>query len=227
MKKQKSYKFRLYPNLDQRILFEKTFGCSRFIWNQMLADRKVHYEKTGESLRNTPAQYKKEFPWLKEVDSLALANVQLNLNKAYKSFFQSGFGFPRFKAKKAAQSYKTNNQKGTVALLDGKVKLPKIGWVKLKVHRQPKGVIKSATVSKTATGKYFVSILCEEESLPLPKTDSNIGIDLGLENFAILSTGEKVGNPRFLISLSQKLAREQKILSRRAQSRQEERKETV
>ena len=217
MKKQKSYKFRLYPNLEQKILFEKTFGCSRFIWNQMLADRKTHYGKTGKPLQNTPAQYKKEFPWLKEVDSLALANVQLNLNKAYKSFFQSGFGFPRFKAKKTAQSYKTNNQKGTIAILDGKVKLPKVGWVKLKVHRQPKGVIKSATVSKTATGKYFISILCEEEILPLPRNNSNLGIDLGLENFAILSTGEKVGNPRlYLTSLSKKLAREQKILSRRA-----------
>ena len=216
MKKQKAYKFRLYPNLEQRILFEKTFGCSRFIWNQMLADKIAHYEKTGEPLKNTPAQYKKEFPWLKEVDSLALANVQLNLNKAYKSFFQSGFGFPRFKSKKAAQSYKTNNQNGTVAILGGKVRLPKIGWVKVKVHRHPKGLIKSATISKTATGKYFISILCEEEIIPLPKTNSNIGIDLGLENFAILSSGEKVGNPKFLTSLSKKLAREQKILSRRA-----------
>ena len=217
MKKRKSYKFRLYPNIDQRILFEKTFGCSRFIWNQMLADRKAHYEKTGESLKNnTPALYKKEFPWLKEVDSLALANVQLNLNKAYKSFYQSGFGFPHYKTKKTAQSYKTNNQKGTIAILDGKVKLPKIGWVKLKVHRQPKGEIKSATISKTVTGKYYISILCEEEIFPLSKTNSNIGIDLGLENFAILSTGEKIKNPRFLISLSKKLTREQKILSRRA-----------
>ena len=216
MKKQKAYKFRLYPNLEQRILFEKTFGCSRFIWNQMLADRIAHYEETGESLKNTPAQYKKDFSWLKEVDSLALANVQLNLNKAYKSFFQSSFGFPRFKSKKAAQSYKTNNQNGTVAILDGKVRLPKIGWVKVKVHRHPKGLIKSATISKTATGKYFISILCEEEIIPLPKTNSNIGIDLGLENFAIFSSGEKVGNPRFLTSLSKKLAREQKILSRRA-----------
>ena len=138
MKKQKAYKFRLYPNLEQKILFEKTFGCSRFIWNQMLADKIAHYEKTGESLNNTPAQYKEEFPWLKEVDSLALANVQLNLNKAYKSFFQSGFGFPRFKSKKTAQSYKTNNQNGTVALLNGKVKLPKIGWVKVKGRLFPK-----------------------------------------------------------------------------------------
>ena len=215
MKKQKAYKFRLYPNLEQRILFEKTFGCSRFIWNQMLADKIAHYEKTGEILKNTPAQYKDEFPWLKEVDSLALANVQLNLNKAYKSFFQSGFGFPRFKSKKTAQSYKTNSQKGLITLLNGKVRLPKIGWVKVKAHRQPKGLIKSATISKNATGKYFISILCEEEILPLPKTNSNLGIDLGLENFAILSTGEKVGNPRYLTSLSKKLIREQRVLSRR------------
>ena len=215
MIRQKSYKFRLYPNLEQKIFFEKTFGCSRFIWNQMLADKISYYKETGELLKNTPAQYKKEFPWLKEVDSLALANVQLNLNKAYKSFFQSKFGFPNFKSKKAAQSYKTNSQKGLITILEGKIRLPKVGWVRLKLHRQPKGVIKSATISKTATGKYFISILCEEEVLPLPKTDSSLGIDLGLENFAILSTGEKVSNPKFLTSLSKRLAREQKVLSRR------------
>ena len=216
MKKQKAYKFRLYPNFEQRILFEKTFGCSRFIWNQMLADRIAHYEKTGESLKNTPAQYKEKFPWLKEVDSLALCNVQLNLNKAYKSFFQSGFGFPKFKSKRAAQSYKTNNQKGAMVLLDGKIKLPKAGWVKVKAHRQPRGLIKSATISRTATEKYFISILYEEEIIPFPKTNSNLGIDLGLENFAIFSSGEKVGNPGFLTSLSKKLVREQKVLSRKA-----------
>ena len=215
MIRQKSYKFRLYPNLEQKIFFKKTFGCSRFIWNQMLADKISYYKETGELLKNTPAQYKKEFPWLKEVDSLALANVQLNLNKAYKSFFQSKFGFPNFKSKKAAQSYKTNSQKGLITILEGKIRLPKIGWVRLNLHRQPKGVIKSTTISKTATGKYFISILCEEEVLPLPKTDSSLGIDLGLENFAILSTGEKVSNPKFLTSLSKRLAREQKVLSRR------------
>ena len=215
MKKQKAYKFRLYPNLEPRILFEKTFGCSRFIWNQMLADRIAYYEKTGEFLKNTPAQYKEEYPWLKEVDSLALCNVQLNLNKAYKTFFRKGLGFPRFKSKKAAQSYKTNNQKGAMVLLDGKIKLLKAGWVRVKAHRQVKGLIKSATISKTATGKYFISILCEEEILPLPKTKSSLGIDLGLEHFVILSTGEKVDNPKFLTSLSKKLAKEQKVLSRR------------
>ena len=182
----------------------------------MLADKIKHYEETGQILKNTPAQYKKTYPWLREVDSLALCNVQLNLNKAYKSFFQSGFGFPKFKTKKTAQSYNTNYEKGSVVLLDGKIRLPKVGWVKVKVHRQLKGIVKSATVSKTATGKYFISILCEEEILPLPKTDSSIGIDLGLENFAILSTGEKIDNRRFINQLSKKLAKEQKILSRKA-----------
>jgi len=182
----------------------------------MLADKIKHYEETKETLYNTPAQYKKEFPWLKEVDSLALANVQLNLQTAYNNFFRSGFGFPKFKKKSHRQSYKTNNQKGSIALLNRKVKLPKIGWVYVKAHRQISGVIKSATISMTPTGKYYISILCETEISPLPKTNSSVGVDLGISDFAILSTGEKITNPRFLSSLSKKLAREQKILSRRA-----------
>ena len=215
--RQKSYKFRLYPTEEQKVIFAKTFGCSRFIWNQMLADKIAYYEKTGKTLKNTPAQYKKEYPWLKEVDSLALCNVQLNLQQAYKNFFQSKFGFPRFKSKKKAykESYKTNNNNGNIEVYNNKVKLPKIGWVRLKQHRNITGLIKSATISKTATGKYFISILCETEILPFKKTNSNVGIDLGLSHFAILSSGEKIENPRFLVRSSRKLAREQKILSRR------------
>ena len=214
--RQKSYKFRLYPNQEQKQLFAKTFGCSRAIWNMMLADKIKHYEDTKENLYNTPAQYKKEFPWLSEVDSLALANVQLNLRTAYKNFFQSGFGFPKFKKKSHRQSYKTNNNNGNIALENGYVKLPKVGWVKVKAHRQINGVIKSATISMTPTGKYHISILCEVEIDSLPKTNSSIGIDLGVSDFAILSTGEKIGNKRFLSKLSKKLVKEQKILSRRA-----------
>ena len=215
--RQKSYKFRLYPTEEQKVIFAKTFGCSRFIWNQMLADKIAYYKETGKTLNNTPAQYKKEFPWLKEVDSLALCNVQLNLQQAYKNFFQSKFGFPRFKSKKKAykESYKTNNNNGNIEVYNNKVKLPKIGWVRLKQHRNITGLIKSATISKTATGKYFISILCETEILPFKKTNSNVGIDLGLSHFAILSTGEKIENPRFLVRSSNKLAKEQKILSRR------------
>ena len=220
----KPYKFRLYPNQKQIMMFEKTFGCTRFIWNQMLADKIAYYEKTGKTLKNTPAQYKKEYPWLKEVDSFALCNVQLNLQKAYQSFFKnkSHFGFPKFKSKKRdyKQSYKTNSNKGNIELCDGGIKLPKVGWVRFKQHRKIKGVIKSATISKTATGKYYISILCEVEIEEnniknFPKTNSSIGIDLGLEHFVILSTGEKIENPRFLVSASKKLRKEQKILSRR------------
>ena len=214
--RQKSYKFRLYPNQEQKQLFAKTFGCSRAIWNMMLADKIKHYEETKETLYNRPSQYKKEFPWLKEVDSLALCNVQLNLQTAYKNFFRSGFGFPKFKKKTHRQSYKTNNNNGNIALGNGFVKLPKVGWVKVKAHRQINGVIKSATISMTPTSKYHISILCETEITPLPKTNSSVGIDLGISDFAILSTGEKIGNKRFLSKLSKKLAKEQKRLSRRA-----------
>ena len=218
----KAYKFRLYPNQEQKQLFAKTFGCSRAIWNMMLADKIKHYEDTKEPLYNTPAQYKKEFPWLKEVDSLALCNVQLNLQSAYKNFFQSGFGFPKFKKKSHRQSYKTNNNNGNIALGHGFVKLPKVGWVKVKAHCQVNGIIKSATISMTPTGKYHISILCETEIASLPKTNSSIGVDLGISDFAILSTGEKITNPRFLASLSKKLAKEQKRLSRRALVAQKE-----
>lgn len=212
----KSYKFRLYPNEGQKQLFAKTFGCSRAIWNMMLADKIKHYKETKETLYNTPAQYKKKFPWLREVDSLALCNIQLNLQTAYKNFFQSGFGFPKFKKKSHRQSYKTNNNNGSIALENGHVKLPKVGWVRVKAHRQINGIIKSATISMTPTGKYYVSILCETEIAPLAKTNSSIGVDLGISDFAILSTGEKIGNRRFLTQSSKKLAKEQKILSRRA-----------
>lgn len=182
----------------------------------MLSDKIAHYKETGKSLAPTPAKYKKDNHWLKEVDSLASANAQVNLNKAYKDFFNKNKGFPNFKKESHGQSYTMNNQKGTIDLQDGKVKLPKIGWVELINHRPISGKIKSATISMTTTGKYYISILCETIILPLPKMGSNVGIDLGLENFAILSTSEKVGNEKFLNSLSRKLAKEQKILSRRA-----------
>lgn len=131
--RQKSYKFKLYPTEEQMMMFEKTFGCSRFIWNQMLADKIAYYKETGQTLKNTPAQYKNDYPWLKEVDSLALCNVQLNLQQAYQLFFENKahFGFPNFKSKNkmSHQSYKTNNQNGKIRLSNdnNKIKLPKVG----------------------------------------------------------------------------------------------------
>ena len=220
----KAYKFRIYPTEEQEIFFAKTFGCVRKVYNLMLDNRKKAYEEVKNDPSKkmafpTPAKYKKEFPFLKEVDSLALSNAQLNLDKAYKNFFRDkSVGFPRFKSKKnPVQSYTTNNQNGTVALIDSKfIKIPKLkSLVRIKLHRQPKGMIKSATISRHASGKYYISLLCKEEINELPKTNSAIGIDLGITDFAILSDGQKIDNHKFTSKMEKKLKREQRKLSRR------------
>ena len=225
MERLKAYKFRIYPTEEQEIFFAKSFGCVRKVYNLMLSDRMKSYEKTkNDSSKKinfpTPAKYKKDFPFLKEVDSLALANAQLNLDKAYKNFFRDkSVGFPRFKSKKnPVQSYTTNNQNGTISLFDNKfIKLPKIkSLVRIKLHRQPKGTVKSATVSRRSSGKYYISLLCKEEINELPKTNSAIGIDLGITNFAIISDGQKIDNNKFTSKMAKKLKREQRKLSRRA-----------
>ena len=221
----KAYKFRIYPTEEQEIFFAKSFGCVRKVYNLMLSDRMKSYEKTkNDSSKKinfpTPAKYKKDFPFLKEVDSLALANAQLNLDKAYKNFFRDkSVGFPRFKSKKnPVQSYTTNNQNGTISLFDNKfIKLPKIkSLVRIKLHRQPKGTVKSATVSRRSNGKYYISLLCKEEINELPKTNSAIGIDLGIIDFVSLSDGQKIDNNKFTSKMAKKLKREQRKLSRRA-----------
>lgn len=214
----KAYKFRLYPNNLQKEYFAKCFGCTRFIYNQMLADRIEHYKQTGEMLKNTPAQYKEEYPWLKEVDSLALANAQLNLEKAYKNFFRDkSVGFPKFKSRKKNRlSYTTNNQNGTISIKDDYIKLPKLkSKVKIKQHRQLNGKVKSATISKTPANNYYISILVEEEIKPLPKTDTKIGIDLGIKDFAITSNGGIYENPKWLRKSEKRLTKLQKDLSRK------------
>ncbi|BDP79957.1 IS200/IS605 family element RNA-guided endonuclease TnpB [Enterococcus faecium] len=225
MEQLKAYKFRIYPTEEQEIFFAKSFGCVRKVYNLMLDDRKKAYEEVkNDSSKKmtfpTPAKYKKEFPFLKEIDSLALANAQLNLDKAYKNFFRDkSVGFPRFKSKKnPVQSYTTNNQNGTVALIDSKfIKVPKLkSLVRIKLHRQPKGIIKSATISRHSSGKYYISLLCKEEVRELPKSNSAVGIDLGIIDFAILSDGQKIDNNKFTSKMEKKLKREQRKLSRRA-----------
>ena len=213
----KGYRYRLYPNKEQQEYFAKCFGCVRFIYNRMLSDKIEYYKETKQKLNNTPAQYKKEFPWLKEVDSLALANAQMNLQTAYNNFFKRPeVGFPKFKSKKNYYySYTTNNQGGNIYVSDRYIKLPKIGLVRVKKHRDFEGIIKSITVSKTPSGKYFVSILvdCEEQE-KLPKSENEIGIDLGIKEFAITSDGEMVENPKYLRKSEKKLIKLQKDLSR-------------
>ena len=214
----KAYKYRIYPNKEQQKYFAKTFGCTRFIYNQMLADKIEYYKKTGETLNNTPAHYKKEYPWLKEVDSLALANAQMNLNKAYMNFFRDkSVGFPKFKSKKKNRhSYTTNNQKGTIYIEDGYIKLPKLkSMIKIVQHRQFDGEIKSCTVSKTPTNKYYISILVDEDIKQLPKSNNKVGIDLGIADFAITSDGEVFENPKWLRKSEKRLAKLQRDLSRK------------
>ena len=225
MEQLKAYNFRIYPTEEQAIFFAKTFGCVRKVYNLMLDERIKAYEvmknDPSQKLKKpTPAKYKNDYPYLKEVDSLALANAQLNLDKAYNNFFRDkSVGFPNFKSKSSpVQSYTTNNQNGTISLVDNKfIKLPKLkSLVRIKLHRQPQGKIRSATISRHASGNYSLSLLCKEEIPELSKTNAAVGIDLGITDFAILSDGQKIDNHRFTAEMEQKLKREQRKLSRRA-----------
>lgn len=217
----KAYKFRLYPNREQEIYFSKCFGSVRFIYNKMLNDKIEYYKKNNKMLNTTPAQYKKEYIWLKEVDSLALANAQINLDKAYKNFFRDkSVGFPKFKSKKINYySYTTNNQNGTIYIVDSKyIKLPKLKTlVRIKQHRQiPKdGKIKSVTISKNPSDKYYVSILVEQEIKELSKNEFMIGVDLGLTDFATTSDGVKYSNPKWLRKQENKIKKLQRELSKK------------
>ena len=214
----KTYKFRLYPNKEQQEYFAKCFGSTRFIYNQMLADKIEYYKKTGKTLNNTPAQYKKEYPWLKEVDSLALANAQINLNKAYRNFFKDkSVGFPKFKSKKRNRhSYTTNNQNGTIYIEDEYIKLPKLkSMIKIVQHGKFDGEIKSCTVSKTPTDKYYISVVVTEDIKQLPKSNNKVGIDLGIKDFAITSNEEVFENPKWLKKSEKRLKKLQRDLSRK------------
>ncbi|MDY0322950.1 MAG: RNA-guided endonuclease TnpB family protein [Candidatus Carbobacillus sp.] len=221
----KAYQFRLYPTQEQVQLLAKTFGSVRFVYNKMLAERKETYEKfkdDKEALKKqklpTPAKYKKEFPWLKEVDSLALANVQLNLQKAYQNFFSGRAEFPKFKSRKAKQSYTTNMVNGNIKLSDGYIKLPKLTWVKFKQHREIPAyhIIKACTITKTKTGKYYISILTEYEHQPVSKeVQTVVGLDFSMNTLYVDSEGKRANYPRFYRKALETLAKEQRILSRR------------
>ena len=220
MKQNKAYKFRIYPNEEQKIIFAKTFGCTRFIYNKMLSDKIDYYQQTKQKLNNTPAQYKTEFEWLKEVDSLALANAQMNLQKAFTNFFNNPkSGFPKFKSKhKNRKSYTTNNQRNTITLKNGYLKLPKlVDLVRVKQHRQiPKDhKIKSVTISQTTSGKYYASILCEYESqIQTVEPKTFLGLDFSMKELYVASDNTSAEYPRYFRKSQEKLAREQRKLSK-------------
>ena len=216
----RAVKVRIYPNAEQRIQIEKTIGCSRFIYNCMLADKMEHYKKEKKMLRNTPASYKKEYPWLKEVDSLALANVQMHLESAFHKFFREpSAGFPRFKSKKSSRkSYTTNVVNGNIFLEGKYLKLPKMTAVRMKLHRpiSEKWKLKSVTVSREPSGKYFASLLfcCGNQAAKKRPAEKFIGIDFAMQGMCVFSTVERAEYPMFYRNTEKKLAREQRKLSR-------------
>ena len=220
----KAIKYRLYPTNKQLEMFAKTFGCCRKIWNLMLIDKIEYYKATGKTLMTTPAHYKQlnEYKYLKEVHSLALANVQLHLQTAYKNFFRDKkIGFPKFKsAKHSRKTYTTNNQSGTVSLSNNSIKLPKIGVVKAKIHEKPESdwKIKSATIIQDNDGKFYASVLFEfEKSITkVPVSNNAIGFDYKSDGLYTDSFGNTCGSPKYYRKSQKKLAKLQSRLSRKA-----------
>ena len=220
-----SYKFRIYPNIEQQTFIQKTFGCARFVYNHFLAQRIAEYKTTGKS----PTRFqqnkaltvlKQEIDWLREPDKCALQNALKDLDTAYKNFFRSvksdgKTGFPRFKSKRnRRKSYKTNSN---IAISNSYVRLPKLGLVKCRVSKEVKGRILSATVSQNPSGKYFIALCCTDVDIEtLPSTGAVVGLDMGLKSFAVTSDGVEYPSHKFLAKSQQKLARLQRQLSRKS-----------
>lgn len=224
---EKSYKFRIYPTKEQAILIQKTFGCTRFVFNKYLSKRIEAYQTDKQTINYNACsadltQLKKELEWLKEVDAVALQSSLKDLDTSYQNFFRrvkkgEKPGFPHFKSKKNNhKSYKTKQNGNTIQIFDKHIKLPKLGLVNCKVSKQIEGRILSATVSQNPSGKYFVSMCCTDvEMKSLEPTGAVVGIDLGIKDFAITSDGEVVSNPKYLRKSEKKLAKLQRQLSRK------------
>jgi putative transposase len=217
---------RLYPTQKQKIQFSKTFGCSRWVYNHFLAQRIEAYQTEKHTLNYnqcstilTKLKEETETKWLAEVDKFALQNSLRNLDAAFVNFFEGRFGFPKFKSKhKSKQSYQTNSTNDNIRLDRNHhlLKLPKIGWVEYGVDgREIPDSIVNVTVSKTSSGKYFASILCEATIEILTLSDKEVGIDLGLKKFAILSNDEVIENPKYYVKAQKKLARLQRAHSKK------------
>ena len=217
---EKSFKYRIYPTKEQENLIQKTFGCSRYVYNYFLNMKIELYKTEQRSITNNQCskaltQLKKENEWLKEPDKCSLQNALKDLDNAYNRFFKKHSNFPKFKSKKDnKKSYRTNSN---IKFGDGYIQLPKLGKLQLSNDKMiPQGRIVNATLSQSPSGKYFVSLCCVEvEVEPETKTGSVVGIDLGIKDFAITSDGEVIGNPKYLSKSLDKLAKLQRELSRK------------
>lgn len=216
---ERAYKLRIYLNNKQIELLNQTFGCVRYIYNHFL-NRKINfYEENNENLTYNACskeltQLKKENEWLQNSDKCALQNALKNLDAAYQNFFNKRTGFPKFKSRKSFKdSYKTNCN---LKFENNKIRIPKVGWIKARGYKEISGRILSVTISKTKSNKFFASICVTEfEPEQFEKTNQNVGIDLGLKEFAIFNTGEKINNPRFFVKSQKKLAKMQRKLSKK------------
>lgn len=218
----KAYKFRLSPTVEQSVLLSKHFGCARFVYNHFLKEKQDHYLLNKKTLNyNTCAgmmvkMKREDNIWLAEVNSQTLQAALMHLETAYGNFFKKKSKFPKFKSKKS--NYDSFHIPQSVKLLkNNKVQIPKFKeGIKFIKHRELKGKICSATVSRTPTGKYYISILTEQEPTKhLEKTGKNIGIDLGIKDFAITSEGHRYINPKFLYKFQRQLKQAQQHLSRK------------
>lgn len=219
---EKAYKYRIYPNKKQQALIQKTFGCCRFVYNYFLDERKSEYEKDKTSLSYNDTsklltKLKQELIWLKEPDKDSLQKSLKDLDMAYQKFFKEHTGYPKFKSKKDRyKSYRTSCTNNNIAFLNKHIKLSKLGLVKVRDKQIPKGRILNATISQEPNGHYYCSICCTDvEFTQYPKTNNNVGVDLGIVDFAIFSDGNRIENPHFYEKSEKKLAKLQRELSRK------------
>lgn len=220
----RAYMYRMYPSREQVALLMKHIHACRFVYNHSLEEKIRAYDQDSTrlscfDLNNRLPALKEEHPWLKDVNSQSLQSANKNLDNAFTRFFREKKGFPRFKSKKnPVQSFQVP-QHYRVDFDQRTIRFPKIGEVKAVFHRKFAGKMKYATISVTSTGKWFVSILVEDgkpEPAPLPfSLDTTLGIDVGLKDFATLSTGEKIENPRYLKTALQRLKVLQQRVSRK------------
>lgn len=219
------FEFRIYPNKTQKQVINRILGCSRFVYNHFLSIRRDEWKANRNSLTFaitckllTDLKKREETTWLKEADSHALQQSLRDLDRAYENFFKKIAGYPKFKSKhNHTQSYRTNNVRDGIRIVDKRIKLPKVGFVKIKQSRSFEGRILNATISHTASGKYFVSLCVEmgRDKLVRSNAGGKVGIDVGLKEFYSDSNGNTITNPRVLKKLSKKLAREQRKFSRK------------
>ena len=224
MKYNKAFKFRVYPNDEQRTLIHQTFGCSRFVFNRFLNKRIELYETEGKSTTYVNqakelTTLKKELTWLKDVDSVSLQSALKNLDTAFKNFFSKRAKFPRFKSRKNnVKSYTSKNTNNSIRVEGNMLKFPKLGYLKVKFHRQiPQDYkILSATLRQESTGAYFVSITFEfeKEIVQVPSNNNIVGLDFSMKELFVSSENQRADYPRFFRLLEFKLVKAQRKLSR-------------